>query len=164
MYNKKRGQSEIITTVLIILLVLAAIVIVWQVVKTTVNSGSTQVTAQSGCIGLSLDITGVTNVGVTPGINITVVKVKRGSDNLATAAAPAAGLNSLKIIVEDSTGAQKCNLDIAAANLPVTLQELSISIPVGNCIGLSTGTYKVKIAPKISGQQCDVAASKDVTV
>ena len=53
----KKAQGEIITTVLIILLVLAAIVIVWQVVNGTVNRGGDAVTAQSSCLGLSIDIT-----------------------------------------------------------------------------------------------------------
>ena len=57
MVNKKRAQSEIITTVLIILLVLAAIIIVWQVVQGTINSGGGQITAQSGCISASIDVT-----------------------------------------------------------------------------------------------------------
>lgn len=56
MYSKKRAQSEIITTVLIILLVLAAVVIVWQVVKSTVTSGGEQVTSQSSCMGVSLEL------------------------------------------------------------------------------------------------------------
>ena len=68
MYNKKRGQSEIITTVLIILLVLAAIVIVWQVVKNTVTSGTEQVTTQADCMGLNL---------VVVGANSTTVAVRR---------------------------------------------------------------------------------------
>ena len=56
MFYKKRAQAEIITTVLIILLVLAAIVIVWQVVKSTVESGGEQVTLQSSCMGVSLEL------------------------------------------------------------------------------------------------------------
>ncbi|MDD5191999.1 MAG: hypothetical protein PHH54_06715 [Candidatus Nanoarchaeia archaeon] len=61
MNKNKRGQSEIITTVLIILLVLAAIVIVWQVVKSTVESGSEQVSSQSSCMGVSLSMSNTSN-------------------------------------------------------------------------------------------------------
>ena len=62
MFSKK-SQSEIITTVLIILLVLAAIVIVWQVVNSTVSKAGNTVTAQSNCIGISLNVNKVsTNV------------------------------------------------------------------------------------------------------
>ncbi len=61
MNKNKRGQSEIITTVLIILLVLAAVVIVWQVVKSTVQTGAGQVSGGSDCMTLSLDITKATN-------------------------------------------------------------------------------------------------------
>jgi flagellin-like protein len=57
MYNKKRAQSEIITTVLIILLVLAAIVIVWQVVRSTVTTGASQITGGTDCITLGFQIT-----------------------------------------------------------------------------------------------------------
>lgn len=61
MFNNKRAQSEIITTVLIILLVLAAIVIVWQVVKSTVSGGTGQISGQTDCMTVSLEITKATN-------------------------------------------------------------------------------------------------------
>lgn len=147
MNKNKRGQSEIITTVLIILLVLAAIVIVWQVVKSTVEGGSKQVTAQSGCIGMDLKITNVGSLATS----ITNVTVSRGADSI-----PDANLNSIKVIVEDSTGTQKCNLDISTG-LPKTLEE---KLLITTCTGLTTATvYNVKIAPKISNQQCNVAST-----
>ena len=77
MYNKKRGQSEIITTVLIILLVLAAIVIVWQVVRSTVTSGTNQIATQADCMGINL---------VVVKANQTAVSIRRdpGADKQAT--------------------------------------------------------------------------------
>ncbi len=54
--NSKRSQSEIITTVLIILLVLAAVVIVWQVVKSTVQSGADEIKGGSDCVTISLEL------------------------------------------------------------------------------------------------------------
>ncbi|MDP3026897.1 MAG: hypothetical protein Q8N63_04260, partial [Nanoarchaeota archaeon] len=122
MNKNKRGQSEIITTVLIILLVLAAIVIVWQVVKSTVTSGSTQVTAAAGCIGINLDITATSKTAVP--IHVDNVTIKRGSDSIPVAtSATSPGLNAIKIIVEDATsGTQMCNKEITyASTLPVTL-------------------------------------------
>jgi hypothetical protein len=53
---KKKAQGQIITTILIILLVLAAVVIVWQVVNRTVQTGAKEVTAQSDCLGITLEI------------------------------------------------------------------------------------------------------------
>src|SRR3989344_8579733 len=121
MYNKKRGQSEIITTVLIILLVLAAIVIVWQVVMTTVQSGTGQVEAQANCIGMNLEITDVTSsyaVGPPATANITIVKVKRGADSITK-------LEALKIIVEDDAGARPsgCVATDFLTGLPNALEE-----------------------------------------
>jgi len=55
MMNKK-AQSQIITTVLIILLVLAAIVIVWQVVNSTITQGGEEISSQSDCLGLTIDL------------------------------------------------------------------------------------------------------------
>jgi hypothetical protein len=73
MFYKKRAQAEIITTVLIILLVLAAIVIVWQVVKSTVQSGGEQVSTQSDCLGLNLAVVGANSTTIVlrrdPGAN-----------------------------------------------------------------------------------------------
>jgi flagellin-like protein len=58
--NKRKAQSEIITTVLIILLVLAAVVIVWQVVSNVIKSGETGILDQQQCIGLNLEVTSAT--------------------------------------------------------------------------------------------------------
>jgi len=163
MNKNKRGQSEIITTVLIILLVLAAIVIVWQVVKGTVSTGSEQVTSAAGCIGISLDITTTTKTIIAP-IVVDSVTIKRGADSIPTAtSATSPGLNSIKVIVEDSTGAQKCSQDLLySVPLPITLQELKLN--TGCVTALVAGNYKVKIAPKINGQQCDVADTEPVTI
>jgi len=57
----KKAQSQIITTVLIILLVLAAIVIVWQVVRSTVETGSQGITSGTDCMTIDLEILGNTS-------------------------------------------------------------------------------------------------------
>lgn len=67
---RKKAQGEIITTVLIILLVLAAIVIVWQVVNSTVKAGGEQISKQTSCIGVSMEVTAV-------GINGREFSIKR---------------------------------------------------------------------------------------
>jgi len=64
MMNKK-AQSQIITTVLIILLVLAAIVIVWQVVRSTVETGAGSIGGATECVTVDLDVTAVTADSVT---------------------------------------------------------------------------------------------------
>ncbi len=76
MLNKK-AQAQIITTVLIILLVLAAVVIVWQVISGTITEGGEQITAQSSCIGVSMDVTDAT-VGAL-GVGDTTVRRGQGS-------------------------------------------------------------------------------------
>jgi len=77
----KRAQAQIITTVLIILLVLAAIVIVWQVVSGTIEEGGEEISAQSGCMGVSMEISGYdSGVAGTDG-NITV---RRGQGSTET--------------------------------------------------------------------------------
>ena len=165
MNKYKRGQSEIITTVLIILLVLAAVIIVWQVVKSTVQSGSEQITSAAGCISINLDITG-TNKTAAP-IYVNSVKVKRGSDSIPTATSlTSPGLNAIKVIVEDATtGTQMCNKDVTyPSTLPVTLQELSLTTAcaTGGTPLVAGTTYNVKIAPKINGQQCDIAVTTSI--
>jgi len=52
----KKAQGQIITTILIILLILASIVIVWQVVGRTVQKGADEVSSQSDCLGVTLEI------------------------------------------------------------------------------------------------------------
>jgi len=71
----KKAQSQIITTVLIILLVLAAVVIVWQVVRSTITEGTSELEGKVGCFEINLEITGA---------NLTHIKVIRnpgGSDD-----------------------------------------------------------------------------------
>jgi len=55
MINKK-AQAQIITVVIIILLVLAAVFIVWRAIQKTVSEGSEQISDQSNCIGINLEI------------------------------------------------------------------------------------------------------------
>ncbi len=52
----KKAQSQIITTVLIILLVLAAIVIVWQVVRSVIDAGGTQIGSAEDCFGIAMEV------------------------------------------------------------------------------------------------------------
>ena len=152
MYNKKRAQSEIITTVLIILLVLAAIVIVWQVVKSTVSTGTEAVKSQSSCIGASIE---VSTVGINSTRVVNNVSVSRGSDSVT--------IDSMKLVIETATGTvTTCDL---AGTLPASL-ESKLLTTTGTCTTsiLTSGvSYTVGIAPKISGTQCDVVASKTVT-
>ncbi len=56
MINKK-SQAQIITVVIIILLVLAAVFIVWRAIQKTVTRGSQQISDQSNCIGINLELT-----------------------------------------------------------------------------------------------------------
>ena len=148
MNKNKRGQSEIITTVLIILLVLAAIVIVWQVVKSTVTSGTGQVESQSNCIGMSLTVTDVTSTATS----ITNVKIKRGADSIADTS-----FTSMKILVTKSDGSSACTISDITTGLPKALEELSYTV---TCTDLTTATdYTVKVAPKIGGQQCDISST-----
>jgi len=82
MNKDKRGQSQIITTVLIILLVLAAIVIVWQVINNMVGKSATSAEQTAACIGLDLDIVGVTN---SPSdLNVTVTRKAGGPEDKVT--------------------------------------------------------------------------------
>jgi len=55
MINKK-AQAQIITVVIIILLVLAAVFIVWRAIQKTIAEGSEQISEQSRCIGINLEI------------------------------------------------------------------------------------------------------------
>ncbi|MEK6935170.1 MAG: hypothetical protein AABW67_00110 [Nanoarchaeota archaeon] len=82
MYNKK-AQGEIITTVLIILLVLAAVVIVWQVVKSTVTTGTEQIGTGLDCATISLEIKSITAQSAT-GVADGSIKIRRdiGSGDL----------------------------------------------------------------------------------
>lgn len=72
--NSKRSQAQIITVVLIILLVLAAIVIVWQVIRSTVEESTAEITGGAECIQVDLDVTNVTASDVT-------VQRKAGGDS-----------------------------------------------------------------------------------
>lgn len=86
----KKAQSQIITTVLIILLVLAAIVIVWQVVNRTVSEGGEEISSQTECLGLTMDITvnGDMTVTIKPTKEISAWRVYSSgtmiSDNTGT--------------------------------------------------------------------------------
>ena len=149
MYNKKRGQSEIITTVLIILLVLAAIVIVWQVVKTTVTTGTGQVQSSADCIGASLTIDSAT-LSVANNVSI---NIKRGQDTV--------NLQKIRVIVENATsGDQICNGLTTSGTVPTALGMSTMGLTPCTKVLVSAAIYNVKIAPVIGTTQCDVADTK----
>jgi len=79
----KKGVSQIVTTILIILLVLAAIVIVWQAVKSTVESGAGEITGKTECIGVELDITNVVADTTTNTLTVSVTRLSGGADTAA---------------------------------------------------------------------------------
>lgn len=78
--SNKKSQAQIISTILIILLVLAAIVIVWQVVQGTIKSGAEEIETQTGCIGLTIDITKITTSTPLSAASVTI----RPSKDLAS--------------------------------------------------------------------------------
>jgi len=82
----KKAQGEIITTVLIILVVLAAVVIVWQVVNGTIRKGSDAITAQTTCMGLTIDIVvnGTNYINIRPSKDIGGYKIYRNGAQLGT--------------------------------------------------------------------------------
>ena len=73
----KKAQAQIITTILIILLVLAAIVIIWQVISSTIEKGGKEIESQSGCIGVTMDVTKA-DAGES------VISVRRGQGSTST--------------------------------------------------------------------------------
>jgi len=109
---KKKAQSQIITTVLIILLVLAAIVIVWQVVQGTVQQGADEISGQSDCFTVGLEIKEA--VPSLPGFCSPVDKAEdqcTGNDDTWTPREPSyvvvkrtpggGTLNEIKVLVND---------------------------------------------------------------
>ena len=79
--EKRKAQSEIITTVLIILLVLAAIIIVWQVVQRTIKGGTGQIEPAAACININLEVAN-SAVSTTNGSQskVTVTRKAGGTD------------------------------------------------------------------------------------
>ena len=143
----KKGLSDVVTTVLIILLALAAIVIVWQAVKGTITSGSEQITAQTACMDADLSITKAEKV-TAGGIEVTVT---RGIDT--------ADIKGIKVIVINSAGTSINSTDfttVPAAGESKVLTVTAATYP--------TGSYTAKVAPKVGTTQCDVAATKPLTI
>jgi len=140
MYNKKRAQSEIITTVLIILLVLAAIVIVWQVVRSTVTTGASQITGGTDCITLGFEIT---KVDTTP-VGADTITIKR-----------IAGLGDLDKLRAVINGVINPAVDIDAS----ALNELE-TITITTTLDFVTGD-EIEVAAvlgaKGNGKVCNVA-------
>ena len=167
----KKAQAQIITVILIILLVLAAIVIVWQVISNTVEQGASQVEATSGCIGLALSIKSVTFTAGTAGGDDDVLKIdiERGTDSIT-------GLDGMRLMVENPTGDIAWNtLNTTIISLPDNFETKSYILdaatldlsddPTHDNIALATaGTYTVKIAHRVGGQQCAVIDSKTFIV
>jgi hypothetical protein len=138
----KKAQAQIITTVLIILLVLAAIVIVWQVISTTIESGSENIEGTSQCIAISLEIDEAVAAGVT---------VKRGAGG--------SGDIGVKVILD---GASQTAEGSGLGALETTAQIAFDS-------AASTGSHTVEVAGIVTDSNgneviCDVGASKTFTV
>ncbi len=144
----KRAQAQIITTVLIILLVLAAIVIVWQVVSGTIEGGGEQIQSQSGCIGVSMEVTDIVTTSGSESIT-----VRRGQGETETK------VTDCKVFV-DGQLAGTCN---GASGC--SYSESSPMNPLDTCVvdSLSpapTASSTVSVAAQVGNTVC--AASADV--
>ena len=127
-----KGQSQIITTILIILLVIVAIVIVWNVVQSTVRTGSEGVeidafTTQLDIEEVKLDITG------------SKVRVKRTSGD--------AEISALRFIFYDKDG--ESHIVEKDTNLPNELETKIYDFTI-NEINLTKGVKKVSVIPVFS--------------
>ena len=52
---KKRGLSQVVTTLLFVLLALGAVLLVWNLVRSQITAGSSQIAATSACLKLELE-------------------------------------------------------------------------------------------------------------
>ena len=130
MINKK-AQGEIITTVLIILLVLAAVVIVWQVVKSTVTTGTEQISGGLDCVTISLEIVGNTSS------NQILVKRNVGEGDL----------KAIQVIMNGTK---------MGSPIDVSLSELETK-PVSTTNSIAKGD-KIQIAAVLTGNKlCDLS-------
>jgi len=143
MYNK-RAQSEIITTVLIILLVLAAVVIVWQVVKTTVAGGTGQISSQTDCMAIGLNIAKINNLTN----NITITRAAGGGEK---------AMSNVKILIDGAavtaTIQSSYHSNLTALETGIWNVDSSVAI---------TPTSKIEVAPVLSDTSktvCNVAAT-----
>lgn len=149
--NSKRSQAETITVLLIILLVLVGVVIVWQVVKSTVQKESDQISSISNCIGVDLNIENATLDNSDSNV---IVVVKRGKDT--------ADLQNIRVIAEDSDGTQFCN-NLSGGIMPVVLENMILTAVVCTTPPVTGTNYNIKIAPVIGTNQCDVTDKKSIT-
>jgi len=131
----KKAQAQIITTVLIILLVLAAIVIVWQVVSGTIEGGGEQISAQSSCIGVTMEVTDAVVAGTT-------ATVRRGQGSTETK------VTGYKLFVNgalDQTVTVDLDpLDTNTATLTAALaagDKVSVAAVVGDTVCSASGDY-----------------------
>jgi len=139
----KKAQSQIITTVLIILLVLAAIVIVWQVVNTTVQGGSDEITSTSSCIGLSLEAVSADANG-----NLATITRKAGG--------PTGDLSNVVLLVDGAVVTHTC------PDTDCTLGELESKIYTitGTPDPLTAADQTVAVGSELTGgTKCDSVAS-----
>ena len=137
MVKMKKAQGQIITTILIILLILAAIVIVWQVVGRTVQKGSGEISSQTDCIGIDLEIESASEEG-----GITIRRGVGGPDEAVQVYAVVEGRDK---ILGDSAGIEELGLDVFLLG----------DVNVGD---------KVEAGVILDGNICSPVASGEITV
>ena len=135
----KKAQAQIITTVLIILLVLAAVVIVWQVINSTVRTGTSTLEEKVECIGLSLEVTNVSISGTI--LNVSVTRLAGGPS----------GDVKLILLVNGNTE------DYDGADIEISeLETMKLGLAG---YGSSTVPGKVEVAGELAnGVKCDFLA------
>ena len=134
----KRAQAQIITTVLIILLVLAGIVILWNVVSGTIESGGEQITAQSGCIGVSMEVT-----RAVAGENKVIIRRGQGEGKIE--------VTGYKLFVDGTLVAQADDVnfdpletyEVTGLTALVEGKPVSVAARVGNTICAASANYRV---------------------
>jgi len=84
----KKGLSQIVTTVIIILLVIVAVALVWKVVNDLISNKGSQITKNSKCMDINLQVTRVIPVdggNGTTNYTVTVQRKMGGDGSVATA-------------------------------------------------------------------------------
>ena len=149
--KNKRAQSEVITTVLIILLVLAAVFIVYTAVMSMINKGTTTTSEKAKCMGLTLEVTGVTNnvaavVGppAVPAVAATVsITRKAGGDVsgvipviLVSGVQVAGTISCTNDALDETAGGGLAELESTVCTLPVaTVVTAANQVTIGGRFG-----------------------------
>lgn len=134
----KKGISGVITTVLLILIVLAAIGIVWAVVNSFIQEGTSGIEGTASCLSMQLQIDSAVYDGA--GTNISVKRI-----------AGEGSLESIAFIVDGSIAEFT-----ALSGLPDIAETKRFSnTGLGNTTGL-----EVEIVPVVGGKQCSVVDSE----